>query len=92
MPNNLRQNLKSGSASIEQVKIGSPQAAGFRTAHSVDDICKAINASRSFLYCEIRRGRLKAHKVGRATRVLDSDFQDYLASWKLIEPRELVAA
>jgi excisionase family DNA binding protein len=63
-----------------------------RTAHSVDDICAAAHVSRSFVYAEIRRGKLKAYKVGRATRVLDSDFRTYLASWTPIEPSELVAA
>jgi excisionase family DNA binding protein len=64
----------------------------FRAAHSVDDICASAHVSRSFVYAEIRRGKLKAYKVGRATRVRDSDFQAYLSSWTPIEPSELVAA
>jgi hypothetical protein len=48
--------------------------------------CKAGGPGRAKLYDEIRRGRLRAVKIGRSTRILVSDYQEYLASLPPVAP------
>ena len=38
-------------------------------AHDIKSFCKAFNVSRSFVYEEIKEGRLKVVKVGRRTLI-----------------------
>lgn len=38
-------------------------------AYDIKSFCKAFNVSRSFVYEEIKAGRLKAVKVGRRTLI-----------------------
>lgn len=41
---------------------------------------------RSALYEDIRRGRLRAVKRGRSTRILIEDFRKYLTSLPTVQP------
>ena len=59
-----------------------------RLAWSVDDLCESLGVCRSFLYGEIRHGKLKAHKVGRSTRILEEDRLEYIKSWPPIQPSQ----
>jgi excisionase family DNA binding protein len=45
-----------------------------------DDVAKRLKLSRSFVYGEIKRGRLKAMYFGRMPRIAESDFTAYLAA------------
>ena len=58
-----------------------------RLALTIDEAVKAGGPKRSKLYDEIRKGRLRAVKSGRSTRILIADFQSYLASLPVIEPK-----
>ncbi len=53
-------------------------------AKSVTDLAKAGPFGRTFLYQEIRAGRLKARKAGRATIVLDEDWRVFLESLPMV--------
>jgi excisionase family DNA binding protein len=45
---------------------------------SVDEIAAILRCDSLMLYNEIHRGKLKAYRVGRIFRVLDSDLHEYL--------------
>lgn len=47
-------------------------------AHSIPEAAKIAGLGRSFLYEEIRAGRLIARKAGGRTLVLHSDLVEYL--------------
>ena len=49
-----------------------------RLAHSILEAAKAIGVGRSFVYEEIRAGRLVARKAGGRTLILHDDLVDYL--------------
>ena len=51
-----------------------------KLAHSINWICEDSNLGRTFIYNEIKAGRLIARKAGRRTIILDSDYRDYLAA------------
>ena len=55
-------------------------------AITIDEAASLGGPRRAKLYDEIAKGRLRAVKVGRATRILVSDFEKYLASLPAIEP------
>jgi hypothetical protein len=57
-----------------------------RLALTIDQAVKAGGPRRAKLYDEIRRGRLRAVKIGRSTRILVSYYKEYLASLPSIEP------
>jgi excisionase family DNA binding protein len=57
-----------------------------RQAITVDEASRAGGPKRAKLYDDIRRGRLRAVKFGRSTRILISDFQKYLTSAPAIVP------
>jgi excisionase family DNA binding protein len=56
-------------------------------ALTIDQIGEMGGPKRDKAYKEIAAGRLRAVKVGRATRILVTDFQSYLASLPTIEPK-----
>jgi excisionase family DNA binding protein len=66
-----------------------------RVAHGADDldafdirtICHRSGTGRSYIYEEIRAGRLIARKFGRLTRVLRRDYEAWLASARPIAPK-----
>jgi excisionase family DNA binding protein len=55
-------------------------------ALDVPAVCRLAKLGRSFVYEEIRAGRLVARKFGRLTRVLRADFDAWLASAPPISP------
>jgi hypothetical protein len=57
-----------------------------RKAWTLEQFCESHSLSLSFVYNEIRSGKLKACKVGRATRILEEDRLVYLATWPRIAP------
>jgi hypothetical protein len=48
-------------------------------ADTIDGFCQRHKISRGFAYLEIKRGRLKVSKYGRATRVTSNQERDYVA-------------
>jgi excisionase family DNA binding protein len=55
-------------------------------ALTIDQAAKAGGPRRAKLYDEIKKGRLRAIKIGRSTRILVDDFQKYLKSLPAIPP------
>ena len=51
-----------------------------KQAHSIDWVCEDSDLGRTFIYSEIKAGRLIARKAGRRTIILDSDYRNYLAA------------
>jgi excisionase family DNA binding protein len=49
-------------------------------ALDIPAVCRRSGTGRSFVYEEIRAGRLIARKFGRLTRVLRADYQAWLAA------------
>jgi len=45
-----------------------------------DDCARRLAVSRSMIYCEIRKGRLKALYIGRLPRVSAAALAEYLAA------------
>ena len=48
--------------------------------HTPDEVAKKLKMSRSFVYGEIAKGRLKALYFGRMPRVTASALAEYLAA------------
>ena len=55
--------------------------------NSVDAFCKEEGFGRSFVYEEIRAGRLIAKKAGGKTLILPEERKRYFASLPVKEPR-----
>jgi excisionase family DNA binding protein len=51
----------------------------------IPTVCRRARVSRSFLYEEIRAGRLIARKLGRLTRVRIEDYRRWVDSARAIE-------
>jgi excisionase family DNA binding protein len=51
-----------------------------RDAYSIPEVCSRVAAGRSYIYGEIRAGRLRARKLGRLTRILAADLAAWLAA------------
>lgn len=51
-----------------------------RLAYSPSEFAERLGKSRSFVYGEIARGRLKARRLGARMVITDHDLRDYLAS------------
>ena len=47
--------------------------------HTPDDIAQHLKVSRSMIYAEIKRGRLRAIYIGRLPRITASALAEYLA-------------
>jgi len=45
---------------------------------TINDVARYLRVSRTTLQKEIEAGRLKAKKIGRQYRILESDVQEYL--------------
>jgi excisionase family DNA binding protein len=56
-------------------------------AYTIDEVCRRVQVGRSYIYGEIRAGRLRARKLGRLTRVLTPDLAAWLDAAPAIEPR-----
>lgn len=50
-----------------------------KLAWTLQEIAEEISVSVEFLRLEIKRGKLKAKKLGRCVRVLNADLQAYLS-------------
>lgn len=51
-----------------------------KLAYSVAEFCQATSLSRSLIYEEIRKGRLRATKIGTRTVILIDDGLSFLQS------------
>ena len=58
---------------------------GAKVAHTVEEIGKLGGPKKAKLYEEIKAGRLKARKMGRATRIFLPDFIDYMRTLPLLD-------
>jgi excisionase family DNA binding protein len=52
--------------------------APIQLAHTISDVAKCACIGRTLIYSEIASGRLKAHKVGRRTVILNADLLAWL--------------
>jgi excisionase family DNA binding protein len=50
-----------------------------RRAMSIDEFCNQYGPGRTKCYEEISAGRLKAHKIGKRTVIIEDDAEDWLA-------------
>ncbi len=65
-----------------------PNGASPRLAYSIPEFRKqAGDPSNSFMYQEIRDGKLKVRKMGRRSIVLHDEGVEYLKSLPLLVPR-----
>jgi excisionase family DNA binding protein len=55
-------------------------AAVLRLAHSIAEVVKITGVGRSFIYEEIKAGRLVVKKAGRRSLVFDADLKAWLAN------------
>lgn len=60
-----------------EVSGGRPQTIA-RKGHSVRQICLEYGLSKGLVTREIKRGKLRARRVGRRRVILDGDLQAYL--------------
>jgi excisionase family DNA binding protein len=56
------------------------EAAALRLAHSINEVTTITGVGRSFLYEEIKEGRLRIRKAGRRSLIFDVDLKMWLAS------------
>ncbi|WP_018260558.1 helix-turn-helix domain-containing protein [Methylobacterium sp. WSM2598] len=49
-------------------------------SYSIADAVKVSGVGRSFLYEQIKAGKLKARKLGRRTLIMAADLQSWLAA------------
>lgn len=49
-----------------------------RRGHSIRDICLSLGVSKGFVIGQIKKGKLRARRLGRRTIVLDEDLRLYL--------------
>ncbi|QRM27374.1 helix-turn-helix domain-containing protein [Microvirga sp. VF16] len=57
-----------------------------RFAYSPTEFAKRLGKSRSFIYDEIAKGRLKARRMGDRIVITVDDGRDYLASLPVVKP------
>jgi excisionase family DNA binding protein len=70
----------------EQTKQSKPAA--LRLAYSIADVTKITGVGRSFIYEEIKVGRLPVRKAGRRTLIFEADLKAWLASLPEKHPGE----
>jgi excisionase family DNA binding protein len=51
-----------------------------RLVYSIADVTKLVGLGRTFVYHEIKEGRLPVRKAGRRTLVLEGDLQAWLSA------------
>ena len=51
-----------------------------------DDLARRLRLSRSFVYGEIKKGRLKAMYFGRMPRITEAAFREYVAAAETTRP------
>jgi len=52
---------------------------GARVAYRPEEAAAAVGVGRTTIFEEIRAGRLRARKVGRATIIADTDLREWVA-------------
>jgi excisionase family DNA binding protein len=57
-----------------------PQTTSHRLAHSARDVTRITGVGRSFIYEEIKEGRVRIRKAGRRSLIFDADLKTWLAS------------
>jgi excisionase family DNA binding protein len=62
-----------------------------RAAFTIEECANSGIAKRAKLYAEIKKGRLRAVKNGRLTRILASDWEAYLKSLPAMVPVKQLA-
>ena len=50
-----------------------------RYAYSIAEVAKSVGLGRSYLYGEIKDGRLRIRKAGRRTLIYEADLRAWLA-------------
>ena len=65
---------------MKPAKTNQPSATGIRLAHSIADVTKTTGVGRSFIYEEMKAGRLIIKKAGRRSLISDGDLKAWLAS------------
>ena len=61
-------------------KLDLPAGPVERFAYSIEEVTKVTGLGRSYIYEEIRDGRLRIRKAGRRSLVLPDDLKAWLAS------------
>ncbi len=56
-----------------------PKETSPKLAYSIADVTKLTGVGRSFIYDEIKAGRLHIRKAGRRTLIFNADLQAWLA-------------
>jgi excisionase family DNA binding protein len=49
-----------------------------RYAYSIPEVAKAVGVGRSYIYGEIKEGRLRVRKAGRRTLIYEEDLRAWL--------------
>jgi excisionase family DNA binding protein len=49
-----------------------------RYAYSIPEVARAVGVGRSYIYGEIREGRLRVRKAGRRTLIYEEDLRAWL--------------
>ncbi len=72
------------------MRAGNPAAAVTEhpAAFSVKGFCRAHQVGRTFVYAEIRAGRLIARKAGKKTLITSGDAAAWRANLTPIEPKK----
>jgi excisionase family DNA binding protein len=64
---------------MDQKSLGKqPESPQHRLVHSIADVTKIIGLGRSFVYEEIKEGRLRVRKAGRRSLIFDADLKAWL--------------
>lgn len=53
-------------------------ASGAQRAYSIEEFCNRFAVGRTKVYEELKRGRLRARKIGRRTIIADDDAESWL--------------
>lgn len=62
---------------------GRGTVAGNPLLHSVDEACRRLSMHRTWLYSQIKAGRIVAIKLGRRTLIPESELQRVVAESRL---------
>ena len=66
---------------MDQKSLGKQsEGSAHRLAHSIADVMKIIGIGRSFIYEEIKQGRLRVRKAGRRSLIFDADLKAWLTA------------
>jgi hypothetical protein len=71
--------VQSAQKALAEKALALKQASLQKRGRSVEEFCEIYDICRSSAYLEIRKGRLKARKVGRRTIIADEDAEDWFA-------------